>query len=142
MHLSDIKPDNSTPNISATDIIKADLTRHEYEGDITDHLNCIAENLAAKKSVMLRFSDTLFFCTTIEPYVFYVHLYTIDPVKKLAGAINGGIDAVKLAGVKRIGATTTNPQIIKLLKKMGYPVEVQQHENKYSWTLEINNAIQ
>lgn len=141
MHLSDMKPCQSTENLMASTIIQEDLKRHGYEGDIQEHLQCVAKLVEEKKSVLLRFSDTVFLCTTVEPNVFYVHLYTVDPIKKLAGAINAGVTTVKYAGVKKLMATTTNEMIIKMLKRMGYPVEVQQHGCAFSWSMEINSEI-
>ena len=141
MNLQHIRPKHGTTEISSTTIIKEDLKRHQYTGDIEEHLKRISACLEEKRGVLVRFSNTLFFGVTVEPQVFSVHLYTIDPVRELMGAINAAIETVKYAGVKRLCATTKTQQIIKLLQRMGYPVEVKQDGDTFSWSMEINSEI-
>lgn len=141
MDLQKLKPKHGTTATSSTAIIIADLKRHEYTGDIEEHLKNISTCVEEKRGLLLRFSNTVFFCVSVEPKVFSVHLYTTDSVRELMGSINAGIDIVKYAGVKKLCATTKNERIIKLLQRMGYPVEVQQHGNEFSWSLEIKSAI-
>lgn len=141
MDLQNIKPKQGSTEKSSTSIIVEDLTRHQYTGSIQEHLKNINTCIEEKRGLLLRFSNTVFFCVTVEPKVFSVHLYTTDSIRELMGSINAGIDIVKYAGVKKLCATTKNEKIIKLLQRMGYPVEVKQHGDEFSWSMEIKSAI-
>jgi hypothetical protein len=139
--LQQIKPRLGNPDLSTTSIIVEDLKRHGYTGDITEHLKSIADCVNNKQGVLVRFSNTVFFGVTVEPFVFSIHLYTVDSPRDLMGAINASIETAKYSGIKRIGATTKQYQIVNLLKRMNYPIEVQQHGDDVTWSLEIKSEI-
>lgn len=141
MRLSQQKPCLATEDISSTQIIVQDLHRHGYTGDIQQHLSQINDCVQDKKGVLVRFSNTVFFGVLVEPCVFSVHIYTLDSPRALAGAINAAIDTAKYSGIKRLCASTKEYKIIKMLIRMGYPVEVQQHEDMFSWSMEIKSEI-
>lgn len=141
MRLSQQKPCLAKQEISSTQIIVQDLQRHGYTGDIKEHLSKILICVDDKRGVLLRFSNTVFFGVLVEPCVFSVHLYTIDSPRALAGAINAAIDTAKYSGIKRLCASTKEEKIIKMLIRMGYPVEVKQHGDMFSWSMEIKSEI-
>jgi hypothetical protein len=141
MRLSQQKPFLSTESLSSTQIIVQDLQRHGYTGDIKEHLASILTCVNNKRGVLLRFSNTVFFGALVEPCVFSVHLYTVDSTRAMAGAINAAIDTAKYAGIKRLCASTKEEKIIKMLIRMGYPVEVKQDGDTFSWTMEIKSEI-
>lgn len=141
MRLSQQKPCLSKESISSTQIIVQDLQRHGYTGDIKEHLNKILDCVNNKKGVLVRFSNTVFFGALVEPCVFSVHLYTIDSPRALAGAINAAIDIAKYSDIKKLCASTKEYKIIKMLIRMGYPIEVQQHGDTFSWSMEIKSEI-
>lgn len=141
MDWKQLKPKLGNPNLSSTSIIVEDLNRHKYTGNIDQHLKQIAACVADKKGVILRFGNTIFFGVVVEPHVFSVHIYTVDTPRDLAGAINAAIDTAMYSGIKRLCASTKEENIIKMLIRMGYPLEVTKHEDTFSWSLEIKSAI-
>lgn len=141
MRLREQKPCLAKEDISSTQIIVQDLEHHGYTGDIKEHLNQILECVTNKKGVLIRFANTVFFGALVEPCVFSVHLYTIDKPRALAGAINAAIDIAKYSGIKKLCASTKEQKIIKMLIRMGYPIEVQQHGDMFSWSMEIKSEI-
>lgn len=142
MKLKDLQPPPSTPNLRSSDIIRKDLSNLNYPRDVEAYLKNIASSIAQKKGGLLRFSDTVFwFRSANKPKVFDVHLYTLDSPKALAGAINAGVATMQKAGVERLVSNTDNEQIVKLLKKLQYSIEVKKENNLFAWTMEIPSEI-
>jgi hypothetical protein len=142
MNLTDLQPPQSTPDLSSSDIIRKDLKNLNYSGDVEAYLKNMASSIAQKKSGLLRFADTVFWFRSVnEPRVFDVHLYTVDSPKALAGAINAGVAIMQQAGVERLVSNTDNEKIVKLLKRLQYPIEVKKENNLFSWTMEIPREI-
>lgn len=142
MKLTDLKPPASTADLLSSEIIRKDLAKLNYSGDVDAYLKNIAASVYENRSILLRFADTIFWFRSVgEPKVFDVHLYTVDSPKALAGAINAGIDTLRRAGVKRLVSHTDNKKIVKLLQRLNYPVEVKKENNLFAWTMEIPNEI-
>jgi hypothetical protein len=142
MKLTDLQPPQSTPDLSSSDIIRKDLKNLNYSGDVEAYLKNMASSISQKRSILLRFADTIFWFRSVnEPKVFDVHLYTVDSPKALAGAINAGVATLQRAGVKKLVSHTDNEKIVKLLKRLQYPIQVKKENNLFAWTMEIPREI-
>jgi hypothetical protein len=126
-----------TEGITSTDIIKSSLTKENYQGDQDTYLRSVAVLANRKKAVLARFSDTVFVGLPQDATTMEVHLFTKDSPIKLKDSVQAGIQMLQGTGIQTIKAETDNLAIINMLKKLPYPLSVQDNEGKYAWSMEI-----
>jgi hypothetical protein len=127
----------STEGLSSSTIVTDSLAAEGYKGKPDVFLRALAIRAAQKKAAVARFSDTVFVGVPVDPTTMEVHLFTKDDPKKLKDSIQAGIQTLQNVGTKRLQSTTTNPSLLNMLKKLQYPMSIQEDNGTFKWTMEI-----
>lgn len=127
----------STEGLSSSTIVTDSLAAEGYKGKPDVFLRALAIRAAQKKAAVARFSDTVFVGVPVDPTTMQVHLFTKDDPKKLQDSIKAGIQTLQNVGTTRIQSTTTNQSLLNMLKKLQYPMSVQEDNGTFNWTMEI-----
>lgn len=123
--------------VSTTDIIRQDLERGGFTKEEAKFLKGLKILIEQNRAIVVRHNNTVFVGIRTKPGTLEVHMYTIDTPNMLAGAIKVGIDTVRKAGVNKLESETENFKIIRMLERMGLPVEVDKKGKKFAWSMEI-----
>ena len=127
----------STEGLSSSTIVTDSLAAEGYQGKPDVFLRALAIRAAQKKAAVARFSDTVFVGVPVDQSTMEVHLFTKDDPKKLQDSIKAGIQTLQNVGTTRIQSTTTNANLLSMLKKLQYPMSVQEDNGTFKWTMEI-----
>ena len=127
----------STEGLSSSTIVTDSLAAEGYKGKPDVFLRALAIRAAQKKAAVARFSDTVFVGVPVDPTTMQVHLFTKDDPKKLQDSIKAGIQTLQNVGTTRIQSATTNQSLLNMLKKLQYPMSVQEDNGTFNWTMEI-----
>jgi hypothetical protein len=127
----------STEGLSSSTIVTDGLAAVGYKGKPDVFLRALAIRAGQKKAAVARFSDTVFVGVPVDQSTMEVHLFTKDDPKKLQDSIKAGIQTLQNVGTTRIQSTTTNPNLLSMLKKLQYPMSVQEDNGTFKWTMEI-----
>ncbi len=123
--------------ISASEIIRQDLSRGGFSKDEKKFFAGLQQLIKDNKAMVVRDNNTVFVGIRTEPGILEVHMYTIDSPNMLAGAIKVGIDAVTKAGVQKLTGETDNFKLISMMQKMGLPLEVDKQGKNFAWSMEL-----
>lgn len=126
-----------TQGLASSTIVTDSLAAEGYKGKPDVFLRALAIRAAQKKAAVARFSDTIFVGVPVDPTTMQVHLFTKDDPKKLRDSIQAGIQTLQNVGTTRIQSTTTNQSLLNMLKKLQYPMSVQEDNGTFNWTMEI-----
>jgi len=126
-----------TQGLTSSTIVTDSLAAEGYQGKPDVFLRALAIRAAQKKAAVARFSDTVFVGVPVDPTTMEVHLFTKDDPKKLKDSIQAGIQTLQNVGTKRLQSTTTNPSLLNMLKKLQYPMSIQEDNGTFKWTMEI-----
>jgi len=83
------------------------------------------QSLEAKEYRMLRKGDTLFWIHIDEPHVAQMYVFNADSYKNLFRNMKDFANAMHAAGYKRVYGDTSDMNILNLIKRIGYPVDVK-----------------
>ena len=122
---------------TATDIIRKDLERGGFTKEEEKFLQGLAILIKQEKAVLVRDKNTVFVGIRKKPGVLEVHMYTLDNLTDMQEAMRVALESVKQSGVTTLESETDNPKIIRLLKSLGLPLDVNKKGKKYAWTMEI-----
>ena len=122
---------------TATDIIRKDLERGGFTKEEKKFLQGLAILIKQEKAVLVRDKNTVFVGIRKKPGVLEVHMYTLDNLTDMQEAMRVALESVKQSGVTTLESETENPKIIRLLKSLGLPLDVNKKGKKYAWTMEI-----
>jgi len=122
---------------TATDIIRKDLERGGFTKEEKKFLQGLAILIKQEKAVLVRDKNTVFVGIRKKPGVLEVHMYTLDNLTDMQEAMRVALESVKQSGVTTLESETDNPKIIRLLKSLGLPLDVNKKGKKYAWTMEI-----
>jgi hypothetical protein len=122
---------------TATDIIRKDLERGGFTKEEKKFLQGLAILIKQEKAVVVRDKNTVFVGIRKKPGVLEVHMYTLDNLTDMQEAMRVALESVKQSGVTTLESETDNPKIIRLLKSLGLPLDVNKKGKKYAWTMEI-----
>ena len=122
---------------TATDIIRKDLERGGFTKEEEKFLQGLAILIKQEKAVLVRDKNTVFVGIRKKPGVLEVHMYTLDNLTDMQEAMRVALKSVKQSGVTTLESETDNPKIIRLLKSLGLPLDVNKKGKKYAWTMEI-----
>lgn len=122
---------------TATDIIRKDLERGGFTKEEEKFLQGLAILIKQEKAVVVRDKNTVFVGIRKKPGVLEVHMYTLDNLTDMQEAMRVALESVKQSGVTTLESETDNPKIIRLLKSLGLPLDVNKKGKKYAWTMEI-----
>ena len=122
---------------TATEIIRKDLERGGFTKEEDKFLQGLAILIKQEKAVVVRDKNTVFVGIRKKPGVLEVHMYTLDNLTDMQEAMRVALESVKQSGVTTLESETDNPKIIRLLKSLGLPLDVNKKGKKYAWTMEI-----
>ena len=122
---------------TATDIIRKDLERGGFTKEEKKFLQGLAILIKQEKAVLVRDKNIVFVGIRKKPGVLEVHMYTLDNLTDMQEAMRVALESVKQSGVTTLESETENPKIIRLLKSLGLPLDVNKKGKKYAWTMEI-----
>lgn len=74
---------------------------------------------------LLQFNNTLFLVHRLNPDTISVHIETLDSPQALASSFKQFAHSMQTSGIRQIVTTITNPQIIRLVQMLGYPISQQ-----------------
>jgi uncharacterized protein YaiI (UPF0178 family) len=127
----------STEGLSSSKIVIDSLAAEGYQGKPEVFLRSLSMRAAKKQAAIVRFSDTVFVGMPVDQSTMEVHLFTKDDPKKLQDSIKAGIQTLRNVGTTRIQTTTTNANLLSMLKKLQYPMSVQEDNGMFKLTMEI-----
>ena len=86
----------------------------------------IRESINSNKYRMMRSGNTLFWYRLDEPKVAQMYVFNADSYKDLLRNMQEFAKAMHLAGFKKVYGETHDMNIINLIKRIGFPVEVEE----------------
>jgi Arc/MetJ-type ribon-helix-helix transcriptional regulator len=126
-----------TEGLTPSKIVTDSLAAEGYKGNTDVFLRSLTIRAAKKQAAIVRFSDTVFVGMPVDQSTMEVHLFTKDDPKKLQDSIKAGIQTLQNVGTTRIQTTTTNANLLSMLKKLQYPLSVQEDNGMFKLTMEI-----
>jgi hypothetical protein len=126
-----------TEGLTPSKIVVDSLAMEGYKGKPEVFLRSLSARAAKKEAAIVRFSDTIFVGMPVDESTMEVHLFTKDDPKKLQDSIKAGIQTLQNVGTTRIQTTTKNPNLLSMLKKLQYPMSVQEDNGMFKLTMEI-----
>ena len=127
----------STEGLSSSTIVTDSLAAEGYQGKPDVFLRALAIRASQKKAAVVRFSDTVFVGVPVDPTTMEVNLFTKDSPQNLRDSIQAGIQTLQNVGTERIQSTTKNKSLLNMLKKLQYPMSVEEDNGTFKWTMEI-----
>jgi hypothetical protein len=112
-----------TEGLKSVDIIRGNLTQSRSPEETDKFLNKVARLEKTKKMINIRHNDTVILGFVKSPGVVDPVVFTQDDPVKMQQAIEVGFNTAKKSGIKRLESSTPNPQVVKSLQDMGYPVQ-------------------
>ena len=86
----------------------------------------VLESLKTNKYRVLRKGNTLFWIRIDQPHVAQVFLFNADSYKNLFRNMKEFAKAMELAGYKKWYGDTQDMNIVNLIKRLGYSVDVEK----------------
>jgi len=86
----------------------------------------IAQAIKSGNTRIFRFENTLLIYTIVGDGVAEVHLMSIDAPQVVVSAIKDFYKAFKISGFKTLYTTVEDPQVVRLIKMAGIPVESKE----------------
>ena len=126
-----------TEGLTPSKIVVDSLAMEGYKGKPEVFLRSLSIRAAKKEAAIVRFSDTIFVGMPVDESTMEVHLFTKDDPKKLQDSIKAGIQTLQNVGTTRIQTTTKNANLLSMLKKLQYPMSVQEDNGTFKLTMEI-----
>ena len=126
-----------TEGLTPSKIVVDSLAMEGYKGNTDVFLRSLTVRAAKKEAAIVRFSDTIFVGMPVDEATMEVHLFTKDDPKKLQDSIKAGIQTLQNVGTTRIQTTTKNANLLSMLKKLQYPMSVQEDNGTFKLTMEI-----
>ena len=126
-----------TEGLTPSKIVVDSLAAEGYKGNTNVFLRSLTVRAAKKEAAIVRFSDTIFVGMPVDQSTMEVHLFTKDDPKKLQDSIKAGIQTLQNVGTTRIQTTTKNANLLSMLKKLQYPMSVQEDNGTFKLTMEI-----
>jgi malate/lactate dehydrogenase len=123
--MDQIKKDkNPKQKLSIQEIIKDDASKNGY--DFAQIYAALAKKIESGKTRILRHGNSILIYNIVAPQTAEIHLATMDNFKDVVEAVKEFYKSLTKIGFKKAITTTTNPQIITLLKSASVPVKVSQ----------------
>ena len=85
----------------------------------------VYQSLETNEYRVLRKGNTLFWIHIDEPNVAQMYVFNADSYKNLFRNMKDFADAMHVAGYKRVYGDTSDMNILNLIKRIGYSVDVQ-----------------
>jgi len=120
----------AAPKSKASYIIEQYMRAKGY--DPTKRLNTIYRLVKLGDSILLQENESVLELRKIEPGVVYCHLYSLDKPMTLVKSLTKFIQKVRQSDIKVIYGKADNPQIVGLLKSLGFPV-TDSDRPEFNW---------
>jgi hypothetical protein len=111
--------------MTTQDIIKNCNELKDSEQDWKQVYVVLHKSLESNKYRILRSGNTLFWIKIIEPKIAQMFVFNADTNKNFFRNMKEFAHAMDKAGYKKVFGVTHNTQIINLIKRLDYPVTVE-----------------
>lgn len=123
--MDQVKKDrNPKEKMLIQDIIKQDAERSGY--DFGQVYAALAKKINDGKTRILRHGNSILIYNIVAPQTADIHLATSDTFPDVVKAVKDFYNALVKIGFKKALTTTSDPQIITLIKSANIPVKVRQ----------------
>lgn len=123
--MAQIKKDKEPKSkASIQDIIRSDAEKNGY--DFAQIYTALAKKIEAGKTRILRHGNSILIYNIIAPKTAEIHLATNDNFPDVVKAVKDFYNALIKIGFNKAITTTSNPQIVTLIKSANIPVKVMQ----------------
>jgi len=116
----------TTQEMTTQDIIKNCQEMKDSEMDWKKMYIFLRESIKSNKYRMMRSGNTLFWYRLDEPKVAQMFVFNADSYKNLLRNMQEFAKAMHLAGFKKVYGETHDMNIIKLIERIGFPVEIEE----------------
>ena len=129
-------------NFGSGTMTTQDIVRQSVERDTPneDWKNVYAHLHAGLKTPhfrMLRRRDSLLFFQVQSPIASNVHLFTMDDQTELKASLKEFVNALKMAGYKKITGRLRNPAMLRIIRMAGLKVNQSKIPGGYSFEVEV-----
>jgi hypothetical protein len=107
------------------DIVKHSKEVKDAKMDWKQVYAVLHQSVESNEYRVFRHGNTLFWIHIDEPHVAKMYVFSADSYKDLFRGMKDFAKAMDLAGYKRVYGDTTDMNILNLIKRIGYPVDIQ-----------------
>jgi Icc-related predicted phosphoesterase len=120
--------------MTPTEIIKADAARNGVSP--TKVISSMKPDLKAGRSTLIQVDDSVLIVKMIAPYTAELHLFTVEPVRKLIQSIRELVNKVSESGIRTVYGNADNEGIFQILISAGVKIKESDIEG-YNWRADV-----
>lgn len=120
--------------MTPTEIIKADAVRNGVSP--TKVISSMKPDLKAGRSTLIQVDDSVLIVKMIAPYTAELHLFTVEPVRKLIQSIRELVNKVSESGIRTVYGNADNEGIFQILTSAGVKIKESDIEG-YNWRADV-----
>lgn len=120
--------------MTPTEIIKADAARNGVSP--TKVISSMKPDLKAGRSTLIQVDDSVLIVKMIAPYTAELHLFTVEPVRKLIQSIRELVNKVSESGIRTVYGNADNEGIFQILTSAGVKIKESDIEG-YNWRADV-----
>ena len=111
--------------MTTQDIVKHSKEVKDAKMDWKEVYAVLHKSIESNEYRVFRKGNTLFWIHIDEPHVAQMYVFNADSYKNLFRNMKDFAQAMHVAGYKRVYGDTTDMNILNLIKRIGYPVDIQ-----------------
>lgn len=115
-----------TERMTTQDIVKNSTEIKDAGADWKQVYAALHKSIATDKYRVLRNGNTLFWIRIDSPGVAQMYVFNADSYKNLFKNMKEFAQGMHIAGYKKVYGETTDMNILNLIKRIGFPVDVEQ----------------
>lgn len=120
--------------MTPTEIIKADAARNGVSP--TKVISSMKPDLKAGRSTLIQVDNSVLIVKMIAPYTAELHLFTVEPVRKLIQSIKELVNKVSESGIRTVYGNADNEGIFQILTSAGVKIKESDIEG-YNWRADV-----
>lgn len=120
-----------------TQIIADSLTKSQASPERIKEVEKMMANVATQRAVMLRENDSVFIADAVEPGVYGVNTFSIDPPEIFNESVANVVNQFKKSNIKEIRGQGSDSQMVQALEAIGEKPEVFEGEMGTSYSLKL-----
>lgn len=120
--------------MTPTEIIKADAARNGVSP--TKVISSMKPDLKDGRSTLIQVDDSVLILKMIAPYTAELHLFTVEPVRKLIQSIKELVNKVSESGIRTVYGNADNEGIFQILTSAGVKIKESDIEG-YNWRADV-----
>lgn len=120
--------------MTPTEIIKADAARNGVSP--TKVISSMKPDLKAGRSTLIQVDNSVLIVKMIAPYTAELHLFTVEPVRKLIQSIRELVNKVSESGIRTVYGNADNEGIFQILTSAGVKIKESDIEG-YNWRADV-----